>query len=67
MRNFKKETTRFVPAALQVRRPSNQPRQKPISRQPIGQAPSQRADAAGPSKNADETCEDFLREIADLL
>uniref|UniRef100_A0A1I7RSQ0 EKA-like protein n=1 Tax=Bursaphelenchus xylophilus TaxID=6326 RepID=A0A1I7RSQ0_BURXY len=68
MRNFKKETTKFVPAALQVRRPATQPKSKPISRTPIGQSGGQiiAAPAVG-GKSADQTCDEFLREISDLL
>lgn len=67
MRNFKKETTKFVPASLQVRRPNNQPKPKAILRHPIGQVPTQVKPANVPGKSADETCDEFLREISDLL
>ncbi|CAD5225167.1 unnamed protein product [Bursaphelenchus okinawaensis] len=68
MRNFKKETTKFVPAALQVRRPATQFKPKPISRKPVGKPRQQQADTApAVAGSADKACDDFLREISDLL
>lgn len=73
MRNIKQETTRFIPTALKVTRPTppvvvnkklvvaenetfihKQPKSKPQNNQKF-------------LKTTDETCDEFLREIQDLL
>lgn len=70
MRNFKKETTRFVPTALHVGRPdTNKPKPfipSAVKTQPVmkTRAPTT---AKKPGKSADDACDDFLREIQDLL
>lgn len=75
LRNMKKEATRFVPTALRVQRagPATATSHRPIGpnlsgiHKPSRPAPPKAKPAAQPMKSTDEACEDFLREIADLL
>ena len=79
MRNLKKETTRFTPTSLQVSRPSPAigaaAKHGPVlpGAFPAPSLPSRFTTtnkpkkAKAPAKSADEACEEFLREISDLL
>lgn len=70
MRNIKKETTRFVPTTLRVSRPAppvvNRKAIRIENNIFLHTRPKQQ-NSQQFVKSADETCNEFLREIQDLL
>lgn len=66
MRNLKKEVTRFVPTSLHVRRPDTT-KPKPLVPSTFTFAKPRAPAANRVGKSADQACDEFLKEINDLL